>query len=322
MGEDLSFVFLALPLYDAGTGRYAFRHPDVTADGGTFADGDASQDGGVGIDNHIVFQYRVAGNAFDRIPLLVAGEALGPQSNSLIQLHVVTDDASCSDDHTCAVVNGEVVSDLGPRMDVDTCFGMGHFGDDSWNERNIEPVKFVGNPVVGHGPDDWITADDFPEARGGRVTVVGSLYVCGQDATDFRQTADELRRQLGRCGPAGRLTVTLSLVFHAEAQSGLYLFDEQGKQLFDVDPDVVVDGLAVDGRVSEIAWKQDGTCQFHNPFQRFSRGERFPFPMLMEQSPVGLVIGKFVNGLSQYMRVISWTHGHFILIMDKSSDIL
>lgn len=116
----LSFVFLALPLYDAGTGRYTFRHPDVTADGGTFADGDTSQDGGVGIDNHIVFQYRVAGNSFDRIPLLVAGEALGSQGDSLIQFHVVTDDAGRSDDYTCAVVNSKVVSDLGTRMDVDT----------------------------------------------------------------------------------------------------------------------------------------------------------------------------------------------------------
>ncbi|CDD47429.1 unknown [Bacteroides sp. CAG:875] len=128
----------------------------------------------------------MAGNAFDRIPLLVAGEALGSQGDSLIQFHVVTDNTGSPDDHTRAVVNGEVVSDLGTRMDVDTCFGMGHLGDDAWDKRHVKPVKFVGNPVVGHGSDDRIATDDFSEARSRWVTVIGSLYVRGQDAADFR----------------------------------------------------------------------------------------------------------------------------------------
>lgn len=261
------FVFFTLPLHNTGTGRYAFRHPDVTADSRAFPDGDASQNGGVGIDNHIVFQYRMAGDTLDGIALFVAGEALGTQSHSLIQFHMVADDTRGSDDHTRTMVNGKVVSDLGTRMDVDTRFGMCHFGDDTRDERYVEAIKFVGNPVIGDGTDDRIATDDFPEARGGRVTVVGSLYVGGQNAADFRQATDEFCSQLGCCGPTRRLTVALSLVFYPEAQSGLYLFDEQRKQFFDVDSDMVIDGLAIDGRVTEIAGKQDGAGQFHNPFQ-------------------------------------------------------
>ena len=48
-------------------------------------------------------------------------------------------------------------------------------------------------------------------------------------------------------------------VFHPEAQSGLYLFNKQREQFFNIDTNVVIDGLAVDGRIAKVAGEQDGT---------------------------------------------------------------
>lgn len=100
-------IFLALSLYDAGTGGYTFRHPDVTSNGSSFANSDTPQNGGIGVDNHIVFQYRVAWNTLDGVSLFVARETLGTQCNTLVQFHVIADDAGRTDYDTCTVVNGK-----------------------------------------------------------------------------------------------------------------------------------------------------------------------------------------------------------------------
>ena len=83
------------------------------------SDGDASQYGGVGVYDDVILQYRMARNALDGLAVFVQRETLGTEGDTLIQLHVVTDDARLADNHTRAVVDGEETTDFGSRMDVD-----------------------------------------------------------------------------------------------------------------------------------------------------------------------------------------------------------
>ena len=53
---------LRLSLEDAGVGGDGTGEPDVAADDRVLADGDAAEDGGIGIHRHAVFQDRVTGN--------------------------------------------------------------------------------------------------------------------------------------------------------------------------------------------------------------------------------------------------------------------
>ena len=139
----------------------AFRHPYVAADDGTFGQGDASEDCRVTIDDDVVLEYRVARDALDGISVVVEGEALCAECDALVELHVVADDARCSDDDACAVVDGEVVPYLGSGMDVDARLAVRHFGDDAGNEGHAQQQQLVGDAVAGEGLDDWIAADDF-----------------------------------------------------------------------------------------------------------------------------------------------------------------
>ena len=125
------------------------------------------------------------------VSLFVARETLGTQCDTLVQFHVIADDAGRTDYDTRTVVNGKMMSDLRTRMDVDSGFGVSHFRDDTRNKRHVEPVKLVGNPVVGHCTDDGVTADNFTKAGGSRITIVCSFYIGSQNPSDFRQTADK-----------------------------------------------------------------------------------------------------------------------------------
>ena len=68
----------------------------------------------------------MAGNALDGVSVVVKREALGSQSDTLIELHVVADDAGSANHHTRSMVDGEMMTDGSRGMDVDACFRMGH----------------------------------------------------------------------------------------------------------------------------------------------------------------------------------------------------
>ena len=86
------------------------------------------------------------------------------------------------------------------------------------------------------------------------------------------------------------------------------MLGQQTKQFFNVNSNVVIDGTAVDGRITEVSWKQNGTCQLHNVMQCFSGGQGFTIFVLMEKPLIGQAVRKLVDGLCQYRSVIKWAH--------------
>ena len=85
-------------------------------------DGDSSENGRVGVDDDTVLEDGVARYALDGVSVLVEWKTLRSEGHSLIELHVIAYDAGGPDDDTCAMVDGEVVPDLGSRVDVDARF--------------------------------------------------------------------------------------------------------------------------------------------------------------------------------------------------------
>ena len=134
----------------------------------------------------------MAWNTFDRLAVSIQWETLGTQRHSLIQFHIIADNACFTNYHTCSVVYGEVAADDGTRVDIYSRLAMGHFGDNAGNERNTEPQQFVRNTVIADGAYGWVATDYFSETMCGRVSIVSSRYIRSQYTAHFRQGADEL----------------------------------------------------------------------------------------------------------------------------------
>ena len=100
------------------------------------------------------------------ITLLIILETLGTQRHTLIQRHVTADNRCLTDHHTSAVVDGEILTDLSPWVDVDTCLRVRLFRNDTRNHRHLQLMQFVGNTVMRHGVHTGITED--------HLTIVGS----------------------------------------------------------------------------------------------------------------------------------------------------
>ena len=72
------------------------------------------------------------------LSIRIQRETLGSQSDALIEFDVVSDDTRCADYHTCAVVDREVTANLGGRMNINTCFAVRHFRNDTRNQGDTQ----------------------------------------------------------------------------------------------------------------------------------------------------------------------------------------
>ena len=262
-------LFLGFCLYDSCSRGHVFRHPDVASHGGSASDGDAAQDGGVAIDDDVVLQYRVAGDALHGIAVGIEGEALGTEGDALVELHVVADDACLSDDHSRAVVDGEVCAYACAGMYVDAGLAVRHLGDDARQEGDASRQQGVGHAVVQYGPYGWVAADDFAMALRRRVAVVGGLHVGGKHLAQSGQLGNEHRGAVGGAQAQGADVLTRVV----EAEGGEYLLRHDAVKLFHHDARMVLEGAAVDVRDAEVAGEYEVAGQFHRPAQGLGRGQ-------------------------------------------------
>ena len=130
-------------------------------------------------------------NALDGVAVVVERETLGSERNTLIQFHVVADDACGAYHHTRSVVNGEVVADGGGWMNVDARLRVGHLCDYSRNEWHSQFHQFVCYAVVGESLDYGIARYYLAKTLCRRVTVISSLHVGGENLAYLRHAVDE-----------------------------------------------------------------------------------------------------------------------------------
>jgi len=116
--------------HDPGAGLDALGEPDVAADDRAAADDRvAAEDGGVGVDDDIVLDRRVA-FPVPQCGAGIAGQRQRPQGDALVEADVVADDGGLADDDAGAVVDEEAFADGGTRVDVDAGQAVGVFGHD------------------------------------------------------------------------------------------------------------------------------------------------------------------------------------------------
>lgn len=245
-------------LYDLFAWLCAFGYPDVAAYGGASSDGDASEYACVAVNDDVVFEYGVSGDAFDGVSVVVEGETFCTECDALVEFYVIADDACGSDDYACSVVDGEVVSYLGAGMYVDACFAVCHFADDAWDEGHAKEQEFVGDAVAADGFDDRIATDDFAVRLGCGVAVVCCFDVGGEDASQFRQSFDEFGRY-GLCF-FGELAYW-DFLGVLEAESCQHLLCEQVVEAVEADADVIGECFAVECGLPVEAGKQDGSAE-------------------------------------------------------------
>ena len=130
----LDELFFRFTLYNPGSGWNVLIDPYIPSDDSSFADGDAAKNCRIRVDDNVVFQYRMAENPLNWFPFFVERKAFGAESNSLIQFYIVANNSSLSNYHTGAMVDRKSVSDGCTRVNIDSCFGMCHFCNDTGNE--------------------------------------------------------------------------------------------------------------------------------------------------------------------------------------------
>lgn len=252
------YVWIHLPtLQHLGSWCYIFGDPYIATDDGVVPDGDASEDGAIAIDNDIVLEDGMAVNTLDGVSIRIEGEALGTEGDTLVEFHMVADDAGGSDDHTRTMVYGEVAADGGCWVYVDARLAMSHLGDDTWDEGNPQQVQLVCYAVAHDGAYGGITTDDFAIARGSRVSLVGGYHIGSQQATQVRQAADELTGDvlgfvMGARALLGKAEACFHLVNKLVVES-LYIYSR-----------VVYKGGIADAGVAEVSREEDGTAEVHN----------------------------------------------------------
>ena len=203
---------------------------------------------------------------------------------------MVADDASRPYHDARAVVDCEMVADSGGGMDVDTCLGMCHFRDDTRNQGHAQQKQFMGDAVIAQRLDDRVATDNFAVRFGCRVAVVGRFHIGSQHFAQGRQAADELSGQVDGLFAFG-VACTVACFLGIEAQSGMYLFGQQVVHPLDVDSDMISDGMMVDRGFPVKSREKDGTAQFDNFVQDFSRREGVSVLMFMKQTFQGRVFG-------------------------------
>ena len=101
---------------------------------------DPPQQRRIGIDRHMVAQYRMARHTAYRIPVFVGWQFLPCQTDSLEDADMVSNHAGFTDNGSRPVVDREIMPDLCPRMDIDTRLRVGHFSNHAGDEGDAQPV--------------------------------------------------------------------------------------------------------------------------------------------------------------------------------------
>src|SRR6187549_2299320 len=89
VGSVIQYFFYRSGLGYHAAGRRAPREPDVPADDGALADGDAPQHGGPGVDHHVILDDGMPADAFPKGTVFGLGEAFRAQRDGLVQSHPI-----------------------------------------------------------------------------------------------------------------------------------------------------------------------------------------------------------------------------------------
>src|ERR1700677_2018082 len=102
----------------------------------------------------MVANVRMAFATLDDTPFLVFDEAARSQGHPMINLHMIAEAASLSDDYARSVINEEMCPDICPRMYVNARPAMHPLGHHARNNRGPAQVQPMCDPLNGDGLDE------------------------------------------------------------------------------------------------------------------------------------------------------------------------
>ena len=125
------------------------REENIRANGGVRAnDRFATEDSGIRINRHIVFDIRMALAAFDNVPGHVFDKAPRAERYPVVELHMVANIARLPDDYPGAMINEKMRADGGAGMDVDARPAVGPLGHHARHHGGRRSER-AGAPAVG-----------------------------------------------------------------------------------------------------------------------------------------------------------------------------
>ena len=173
----------------AGVGTYGIRDEGVAADDGVFAhDGVSAENGCPCVNGDVVLD---GGVTLFAGKFLAASCGKGAEGYALVNLHVLADDSSFANHDAGAMIDKKVFADGGSRVNVDARSGVRVFGHQSRKHWNMQKVKFVGDAEDGGRHEAGVSEDDFVEAAGSGVAIVGGVQIRLQEFADLRNLREE-----------------------------------------------------------------------------------------------------------------------------------
>src|SRR5690606_32637248 len=163
------------------------------------ANGDAAQNGGSGIDDHIVLDDGMSGVSFQQDSMFIRRESFRAQCDGLIDADMFADDSRFSNHHACSVVDEKTALNLCAGVDVDPCQGVGNLGDQAGDEECSTCEEFVCQPEVHDRCDAGVADQNLVHAAGGGVSLVSSKDITFQKLAYSRKLIREITND--RNGP-------------------------------------------------------------------------------------------------------------------------
>ncbi len=177
---------------DAASGGHGLIQKNVGADDASGTDmGVASEDGGVGIDDHVVSDRRMTANMFDGMAVGVQGETLGTQGHSLVDFDAVADDTRFANDHASGVVDEKAATNACAGMEVDAGLGVGPFAHDAGDHGNLKSVEFMCEAVGGNREQAGIGELDLGVGERSGISIVCGCNVVDHVGTDVGKPVEE-----------------------------------------------------------------------------------------------------------------------------------
>ena len=173
---------------------------------------------------------------------------------------MVADAGGFADDDTGAVVDEEMRADLRAGMDVGARALMRVLGHHARQQRNFAAIERVGDPLQGDDEHAGVGEDDFLDAAGGRITLVGGDDVGVDGAADVGEFTEQFHRQ--RPGGAGGIGVA------GKPQALLEFGDETPVDLADAFGGGGRDGILAERILVEEAREQQAHAVGTQPVDR------------------------------------------------------
>src|SRR5271156_452398 len=153
---------------DYGARRHLLDHDGVGADPAVVADFDRAENLGSGADRDAVTD---GGVAFTGHP---PGAAEG---DAVEDRDVFTHLRGFPDHHAGRVVDEQAGTEYGGGVDLDAGQDAGEFGKDARGQPGPTVPQPVADPVAPDGVYAGVGEDDLQRGRGGRIALLGRLYV-------------------------------------------------------------------------------------------------------------------------------------------------